>query len=67
MTLEKGVSVSLINSTPEELLLATVTGVRIEFVSTAVHQCINATVQYIQVSSSFTDDFHSQRVIFLIG
>uniref|UniRef100_A0A1X7TNH4 Vacuolar protein sorting-associated protein 13 VPS13 adaptor binding domain-containing protein n=1 Tax=Amphimedon queenslandica TaxID=400682 RepID=A0A1X7TNH4_AMPQE len=62
-TLEKGVSVSLINSTPEELLLATVTGVRIEFVSTAVHQCINATIQYIQVDNQMHNGFH-QIVLF---
>ena len=49
LSLEKGISISLINSVPEELILASATGIRMEYVSTAVHQCLNATIQYIQV------------------
>ena len=50
LSLEKGVGVSLINSVPEELIFASASGIRIEYVSTAVHHCLNATIQYIQVS-----------------
>lgn len=49
LSLEKGINISLINSVPEELIVASATGIRIEYVSTAVHQCLNATIQYIQV------------------
>ena len=49
LSLEKGIGVSLINSVPEELIFASVTGIRVEYVHTSVHQCVNATVQYIQV------------------
>ena len=50
LSLEKGVGVSLINSVPEELIFVSASGIRIEYVSTAVHHCLNATIQYIQVS-----------------
>lgn len=73
LVLEQGVGVSLINSVPEELIFATLSGIRvsvndfcnqpctymtisfvfsflqIDFISSSLHQCLNATVQYIQV------------------
>ena len=49
VTLDQGVGLSLINSVPEELVFGSVEGVHIQFSSSRHQQCINLTVQNLQV------------------
>jgi vacuolar protein sorting-associated protein 13D len=51
VTLDQGVGLSLINSVPEELVFGSVEGVHIQFSSSRHQQCINLTVQNLQVDN----------------
>ena len=55
MTLDQGVGVSLINSVPEELVFGSVYGVHAQFSSSRHQQCVNLTVQNLQVYSGTSD------------
>ena len=49
LSLDHGVGLSIINSVPEELVFGSVDGVHVQFSSSRHQQCINLTIQRMQV------------------
>lgn len=60
--LEQGIGVSLINHVPEELLFVTLRGIRVEFITSSAHQCLNATIQHLQVDNKLANSHNPVMV-----